>query len=287
MNTTIARTISVILFAAFAATASAQSAAISVHSESEEGLTLKPGRAPKRVITAPRSPEVRAFAFSGGHPFGAERGAQTMIVQTGEYDPKAAEALREDMAVMARILQKTCADFASEHERVMGLDILIHGGRSRNLFIEDYGALFTLNVDIPLRAAEKGEGKKDDTAERANEEWENARNELFGPRRPLGEKIAGGPLREFRAEDVNRLRGDLIEALRNAANIRGLKDNHWVTVVVRGRADASPEGELYIGAGDWADGDSTMVLKVRKGELSSSAKGERGDLGKRVSVRIY
>lgn len=292
MKMTFAKALSALALAAVAAGSQGQPSSSAVHVEIEEsGTPPKPGRPPKRIITAPRGAEVRTFSFGGMHPFGADPAGQTTIVQTSELEPSAASDLKEDLAVMARILQKTCAEFAADSERVMGLDIVIHGGRARNLYIEDYGVLFTVNVDIPLRATEKKKAQGEE-APHANEEWHNAREELFGPRRPMAPKLSGEPLREFRAEDVNRLKNELVDALRNAANIRGLKNEDWVTILVRGRADSWPEGagehELLIGGMDLSEGGSSMVLKVKKGEIDALSKGlPKDEFRKRVVVRTY
>lgn len=255
----------------------------------------KPPRSVKRVPVAP-SPhptEVRALAFSG-HPFWPAEMAQAgkaLIVQTSKFDAKAAENLREDMAVMSRILDKACGERANESERVLGLDIMIHGGRgARNMFIEDYGVLFMLDVGMPLKPQPVSDEKEESEEARANAEWESARNELFGGRRSMAAKLAGrGGRSAYNEEEVTRLKKELIDAMRNASNIRGLKESHWVTIVVRGRANPWVEpsdANAYLEQD--ADSETIMVIKVRKGEIDAMAKGvPREEFRKRVSVQTY
>jgi hypothetical protein len=101
----------------------------------------------------------------------------------------------------------------------------------------------------------------------------------------------------------------LIEALRNASNIRNLRDTDWITLVVRGRgSELEIERQLDVLVRPDRDGNretygpiqfntiedqpaeaSTMVLRLKKSALDEIArqKGSLDQFKQRVSVFLY
>ena len=115
-----------------------------------------------------------------------------LIIRTGKSDPRATDQLREDLAVMSRILDKTAEERGeSYHAKAAGIEILAlsSGGRfARTLYIEDYGVIFTVNVGIPLRGESKADA--DDEKEAVStEEWEEARQNIFNRLQRLRENM--------------------------------------------------------------------------------------------------
>ncbi len=155
-------------------------------------------------------------------------------------DPKEQAHLEEDLAVMAHLLDKAVAEsVGGQPEMAMGIN-LISGQPSRGsraVYLEDYGALFTLHVGIPLVESKAAPGEKKEQST-ADSSWEEAKRELYGP--GPGGVIRGAPLEEFSPEKLNKLTDALVDALRNARNIRSLKTGDAVTVCVLGTA-ARPE----------------------------------------------
>ena len=267
-----------------------QGAASGVAVNEEVQITTKPGRKPF-IAQVHRGPEVRAFAFSG-QTLGGDLARQPIIVQGETYDAKAAEELREDMAVMARILEKTCAEHGGESERAMGLDILTFSGRgARNLYLDDYGAIFTLNVDQPLKRSNSADSTEAKPEKQVDREWEAARRELFGGNQTGATLfLEHGESKRYDAAAVERLRGNLVDALKNAGNIRNLKADHWVMFVVRGAATAP---NRWYSESDPAatrgDDSTTMVIKARKSDIDAYGTGSlsEGAFRKRVMVTVY
>jgi len=119
----------------------------------------------------------------------------------------------------------------------MGIDVFFAPSSNpmRSLYLEGYGALFLLNVGIPLLPPPaKAEPQKEKSPVDSN--WDQARQELYGQR--TEGKTVTGPVKEYSEEKVNRLKDALLEALKNATNIRNLKPNDSVTVCVFGGASA-------------------------------------------------
>jgi hypothetical protein len=194
----------------------------------------------------------------------------------------------------------------------MGIRLWAIGGGNRgarNLYIDGYGAIFTVNVNMPLVAPlEKPE--VEEKKETTSSTWDEARNELYGrEEKRRGEFKRGHPEKRpsmpFDAERVEELKKDLSEALKNATHIRSLKDNESVTIVVQGPGidnnvqrtiKVGPKGEFFEGdvftygfAGPGGGARSVMTLRAKKSDIDSFAQGktELDDFRKAVSVTTY
>jgi hypothetical protein len=147
-------------------------------------------------------------------------------------DVKSIPPLEEDLSVMLRILEKA-AGAKEGPATAAGIEILSFNrpGSPRAFYLDGYGAMFLLNVGYPLMAPPKKEEQSQTND--VNSEWEKAREEVYGRR--------GGDFRlhaqggeAFDAQRVDNLKSQLIDDLGNAKNIRHLKSDDYVTVVVMG-----------------------------------------------------
>jgi hypothetical protein len=249
-------------------------------------------------------PEVKAFNFNRN--FGLERFSRPLIIRTAKSDPKTNAQIQEDLAVMSRILEKTASEYRDEHEEAAGITILTMGGGKavRSMYLEDYGVVFTLNVNIPLKPETKLEETDEKRPNPQNEEWTEARNELFGDRRGPGRVERMGH-REFDEHQFEEFRDGLIESLRNASNIRNLREDDWITVVVRGRgSEIEIDGQLDVvlkgagresytpvpvGSADPLPDSSTLVIRIKKGQVDEFArsKGSPEQFRAKVSLTQY
>ena len=106
--------------------------------------------------------------------------------------------------------------------------------------------------------------------------------------------------REFDPHQVDEFRDSLIEALRNASNIRNLRENDWITLIVRGRTNEESERrvdvlipgnhpEMVTRLSDDRDGENTMVLRVKKSDVDqlASKKTSPDQFKEKVSINIY
>src|SRR5437762_8289829 len=131
----------------------------------------------------------------------------------------------------------------------MGINVLFAPGSGsiRNLYLEGYGALFLLNVNFPLLPPpEKTEPMKEKTE--TDSTWEEAKQELYGQSDAWAQVgktsrffMAPGPQQEYDKDRVEDLKDGLLEALKNATNIRNLKADESITVCIFGGVSAAPD----------------------------------------------
>src|SRR5437660_5081369 len=276
--------------------------------------------APAAVSGAAVAPHVPAFQdrlqsiVHRGH----DGPGRALVIRTSDADAKAQGNLEEDLAVMSRILDKTLAQKLDEdrQNRFMGINVLFGPGSSpiRSIYLEGYGALFLLNVNFPLLPPpEKAEQTKEKSE--TDSTWEEAKRELNGRHDAWSQvgkafkfSMAGGPEQEYDEKKVEDLQEGLLEALKNATNIRNLKPDETLTVCVFGGASAgprkartvralpkpapdAPEEEVFVSMRD--DGvparGTIMTIRVKKSDADGFAKGELNadEFRKRASITTY
>ena len=227
-------------------------------------------------------------------------------------DAKSRAGLEEDLNVMMRILEKAAGGKDDSRPTAGGIELFSFGRSSapRVFYIEGNGAMFVLNVRYPLIAPPRNDPAQ--TNELTNTEWEKAREEVYGRRTRLDAmKLNNAPAEEFDPQRVDHLKEQIIDDLVNAKNIRGLKPEDYVTVVVLGggsrgsvirREMRAPDrhggggrgGDTYasveINSSNVEGGNqSTMTLRVKKSDIDALANGklEAEDFKKKVLAQVY
>lgn len=208
----------------------------------------------------------------GGRPF---------IIRSSEPDPKDQIQFEEDLMIMTHLLEKTVeGKFGKSHRNntALGIDLYFKPGANpvRCLYLEDYGAVFTLNVAFPLLPPPKGDPETPRPS--TNSAWEQARRELYGSRENRSETA---PAENYDQDQVDNLKDALLESMKNASNIRGLKPDDNITIAVTGGRVASwskpavKQGNVFAfptsGPGQPA-GSSTLTLRVRKSDVDAFAR---------------
>jgi hypothetical protein len=257
---------------------------------------------------------------------GRPNAGKTLVIRSSDTDPSVQTNMEEDLSVMSRILDKAAQRSDDDRPpRAMGIDVFFAPGSSpmRSLYLEGYGALFLLNVNFPLMApAEKAEKEKEKSEE--DSDWHRAKRELYGPREGWDEETAhvfkyglpgGGPGQPYDQEKVADLKRALLDALKNAANIRNLKADESITVCVFGASSSRTEKSkatvkrstrTRVAVGDdgdsnevavWSGDDrhqgpgrgSVMTIRVKKSDVDAFAKGklDLDDFAKKASVTTY
>ncbi|PYM10436.1 MAG: hypothetical protein DME18_16285 [Verrucomicrobia bacterium] len=245
---------------------------------------------------------------------------RALVIRTSDADAKAQGNLEEDLAVMSRIFDKTLAQKLDEdrQNRFMGINVLFGPGSSpiRSIYLEGYGALFLLNVNFPLLPPpEKPEQTKDKSE--TDSTWEKAKRELYGQHDAWSQvgsafkfSMAGGAEQEYDEKKVEDLKEGLLEAIKNATNIRNLKSDETITVCVFGGASAAPgkakaaaktkrvtvapddEGNQVL-LEDREDGTPThgtiMTIRAKKSDADAFARGKLNlnDFRKKTSITTY
>jgi hypothetical protein len=197
--------------------------------ESPQPTSVEPGQPPSgyrgRVV--------------GRWPIAGRAGKnRVLVIPAAETKAEDIVAIHEDMYVMAHIFDQKAK--VPRLNRPMFTDYGSFFGRdSRDaeaIYIQGYGALFLMEVDLPISAAPKPKQEKPQvTQEHVDPTWQKAKDELFSP------KAAGiGPeptlADKYVPQIVQELRTELIRALKHTANIRGLKPDEWIILTVVGGA---------------------------------------------------
>jgi hypothetical protein len=204
------------------------------------------------------------------------RAGRTVVIRSSESDPKEQAKLEEDLSVMSHILEKAVSEKAGGRgDGVWGgtaMGISVFGGPNasplRSLYLEGYGVLFMLNVGFPVLPPPQGEEQQEKTE--TTSDWEEAKEELYG-QGGVGYAMAGSS-EPYDKERVNRLRDGLLEALKNATNLRDLKSDDSITVCVfGGPSSGQPKGRTYFKRSTGGSGGA--------GGLGGSRSEGRGEAG--------
>jgi len=172
--------------------------------------------------------------------------AKALVIRTSATDAKTQSNLEEDLSVMARILEKAVTKDSSDGEgpQASGIQLFFSSGGDspRNLYLEGYGAVFMLNVQFPLLPPPTKPDEAKPPSE-TNSTWEEAKRELYGQKdewpdvgRWLKLHSGSDKPQPYDARKVERLQRSVLEALKNAANIRNLKSDETIIVCVFGGA---------------------------------------------------
>jgi hypothetical protein len=162
-----------------------------------------------------------------------------VVVDFTSKDPVMLQEMEEDLLVMSHILDQALERGIGEQAppTVMGVQMrYTAGGRNtRGLYLDGFGALFMLKVNIPLLAP--AGPKQAEAAPPNDSEWESARREVLGVENTTDMiTVAGTPGDPpFDQEQLDALKRALVDALKNAGNIRHLKADDFISVAVFGQ----------------------------------------------------
>ena len=260
------------------------------------------------IPRAATEPINRAARDGGGWSLKREPGpglagaahSRHLLVPAAEASPERVQALREELAIMSRLLAK-----AADPERTKPdpfhfyLGGLGQGPDLDALDLDGYGAVFLLDVGYPLVAPPKAAEKPPEAKPDKDAAWEKARRELAGEDQPeeidaLTGQLAGDDGPAFDADKVAALRKRLTESFRHAANLKSLKGEDQVVIVVTGRSTSRTVrlgGQQvvahnivgYVSAGQGmtitpsernADVRHQLTLRAKKAEVDAFAAGQ-------------
>jgi len=222
--------------AVFAQAPSAPAASVSI--QADEVPAVEP-----RVLRTPFG-ESRPVAVSVWPPERGSAGAALVIPST-EMKPEDIAAVMEDMSIMSRIFDRNLGQqrLATTRTGVFfdrntdpWSDVFV--GRSsatQAIYLEGFGSLFLIGVDFPLSAPPKVQ--EDKSEEGVDTVWKETKKEIYNPG-DSRRRVKVQPQKEYDAEKVQELQKTIIKTLKHTANIRGLKSDEWVTVVVRSSSPA-------------------------------------------------
>jgi len=239
-----------------------------------------------------------------------------LVIQFSSTNQTVVQDWEEDLTVMTRLLEESLQRAADEDlsDFKLGIQMIVTANRSvRPLYLEGFGALFMVKVNFPVMPPSKVEEEK---RERTESEWEKVRQELYGRRQAswMGGTVEAGV--DYDSEQVDTLKKEMIESLKNASNFRHLKPDEFVSITVFGSANSgaktsksstrrkkSEAGNAEAVAKDadrgardqtaararLARGGTVLTLRVKKADIDSFA---RGDINydafeKKVDINTY
>jgi hypothetical protein len=174
-----------------------------------------------------------------------------LVVRFSKDDASSTDALEDDLAIMNRVL-----DRALEHafgddppDYKMGIPMTLSaGGRSvRAMYIEGFGALFMAKVNFPVMAPPSAEEKKSERV--PDSDWEKAKNEIYSQNEDrwiAATMPVSGPA--YDATKVEALKKEVLESLKNASKLRGLKPSEFVTVTIFGSPSIARDPSMMEGS---------------------------------------
>jgi hypothetical protein len=206
---------------------------------------------------------------------------------------------------MSRILAKAVGHDQKEAAMGIVLSALPGSRRPQSMYLEGYGALFLLNVQFPLVPP----AKEDEKAEKqADTTWEKTKQELYGSRTG-NMRIWNDRAVEYDQQQVDDLKKDVLDALKNAGNIRAVKPDESITVAVLGNhaggpgrfvksattftPDGARKTNRFYTVGDrarvGAGRETTLIIRAKKSDVDAFNKGtiESDEFKKRASISAY
>jgi hypothetical protein len=170
-------------------------------------------------------------------------GGTVLVIPSTEMKPEDISAVMEDMSIMSRILDKNLGQerltttstgvFLSRNTDPWS-DVFVGRGRATQaIYLEGFGSLFLISIDFPLSAPPKVQEEKPE--EGVDTVWRETQREIYSPG-DRGRRVKVQPQKEYDAEKVQELQKTIIKTLKHAANIRGLKTDEWVTILVKSSA---------------------------------------------------
>ncbi len=148
----------------------------------------------------------------------------------------------EDLNIMSRILDKKIGRAQDSRVALLGdirLDNLLRGShttaRTQAMYVQGYAALFFANVDFPL--SPPPQAQTDKVKESADPVWEQTKAAMTASDKGPGIEYMhqrDAAARRYDKDKVEQLKTDLVKALKHAANIRNLKGDESIILVVAG-----------------------------------------------------
>jgi hypothetical protein len=181
----------------------------------------------------------------------SERSTAGAVLVIPSTDMKSEDilAIMEDTSIMSRIFDKSLSQerlirisrtstaiFLGSDPSSLPWFSLQQSNAIQAMYLEGFGSLFLIGVDFPLSPPPKVQ--EDKPEEGVDTVWRDTKTAIYNPAESVRRRVEVQPQKEYDAERVQDLQKTIIKTLKHAANIRGLKTDEWVTIVVRSSAPA-------------------------------------------------
>ena len=162
--------------------------------------------------------------------------SKVLVIPNTEIKTEDLVEITQDLQVMSHIFHK----IFTGPQLVEGLfmiygDFFGRGSRATEaVYLQGYGALFLMEVNIPLSSPPKAkETEKDESTQKTDSVWNQAKHEIFHPS-PYNKTRTTDPTERYDEKKVEELKTRLIKALKHAANMRNLEPDESIILTVIG-----------------------------------------------------
>jgi hypothetical protein len=198
------------------------------------------------------------------------------VIPDTDVKPEELDALTQDLLVMSHILDerfkgsRTIKGVFTDFGDFFGRD----NRSTEAIYMQGYAALFLMEVNFAFSPPLKPQEQKDEEAtEQVDPTWQRARQQIFSPKSPIPGFSEQGP----GWVKFDRLKKELIETLKHAANIRNLTPDEWIILTVIGHG--RQPGEFYEDYYRSAAPRSRTSRDRRSSRRSSRGEAEAGAYG--------
>ncbi len=220
-------------------------------------------------------------------------GGAVLVIPAAQMKVEDLAAITEDMTVMSRIFDTKLSQARLTTVRSnwsIGFDSLLFGrssGAIEAIYLEGYGALFLMKVNVLLSPPPEAQQEKETEEEDTDPLWTQMRQEMYAPQ-DTRRRRTDSPEEKYDAEKVEDLKETLIKTLKHAANIRALKPDESVILTVIGKAGRSATSAIerlyeegksrYIittsRAGTGFSSPTVLTIRAKKSDIDAFAKGQ-------------
>ena len=276
-------------------------------------------RSRRRTYAVSEEPTAEITMLESYKDWGGFGADSVLVIPTGDISVEAMKIIQEDMTIMGRILYKRIRSdgdygMVSDYYMALNLDTLRGwpGGRTvEGMYLQDYGILYFLQVKIPLLPPSKTQEKKEEE-DVTDPLWAQTKQELQNKQNAgyyawlNTTRIRSAHKPRYLAERVAELKQNLLKALRHASNIRSLKADEWITVVVVGEGiqnlrpqlliqnkhDDNREELIYVDpfrGQSGSTGQTVLTVRIKKADVDAVAKKDitQEEFEKRVQMFSY
>ncbi|MBA7478747.1 hypothetical protein ES707_14175 [subsurface metagenome] len=211
----------------------------------------------KQLLTAQKLVELRipnlevaasSIPLLGDIPLLGHGGSgAVLVIPTAQMKIENLAAITADMSIMSRIFDKKLSQArltTGGSWPTIGFESTFFG-RSRSsgaieaIYLEGYGALFLMKVNVLLSPPPETQEEKKTEEEDTDPLWTETIQEMYAPPEVNRRRRTDRPEEKYDAEKVEDLKETLIKTLKHAANIRNLKPDESVILTVIGKASQS------------------------------------------------
>lgn len=218
-------------------------------------------------------------------------GSRTFVLPSPGLSGDDLKQAHEDITVMSRLFGKA-ASKSGKNQR----EFAFRFAEQRDLeamYLDGFGAMFFVSVEWPVADPGKIEVKKPEPKKDNDSVWEREKRRLQGEDEDEGHDTdfdgPTGPA--YDASKVSLLKERLAAVYKHAANLRVVKPDEEVVVVVLGpgdsrerkfRAEGIPGGPAVNILNVSQPGNTTLVLRAKKSDIDklASSKAADGDYAK-------